>query len=204
MSNAPWDLHKRHTLWGAAVFDPATLLATSLVATAVGGGVSAAGALAGGSAAAQAGKMQQAQTQYVAEQMEQNAGQAIASSQRTMLDTQEKTRLALSTLRARASSSGAAPDVGSPVSIAGDIAQRGSYHALMDMFNGESTATGLENQAKGEIYSGDIAELEGEEKEKASYLAAGGDVLSAIGSAAGQGGRFKYAMRYGVYGNPGL
>ena len=57
------------------------------------------------------------------------------------------------------------------------------YLQSMDLFNGESQATGLLNEAKGFRYSGELAKEGGEEAQKASYLAAGGQLLSSAGSA---------------------
>ena len=144
--------------------------------------------------------MQQTEANYQAAQLNQNASQALASSQRQALDTTQRTNLAISTATARAGASGAAPDVGSAVANAGELAQRGSYQALTDMFNGQSKATGLENEASGVRYTGDVEEYEGEEKEKASYLAAGGDFLSSIGSAAGSYGKLTFPVSRGSAG----
>jgi hypothetical protein len=166
---------------GISRFDPATLMVGATVAAGAVKGIST---IAGGKMAAQAGQMQQTEANYQAAQLNQNAAQALASSQRQALDTTQRTNLAISTATARAGASGAAPDVGSAVANTGELAQRGSYQALTDMFNGQSKATGLENEAAGVRYTGDVEAYEGEEKESAAYLAAGGDVLSGIGSGA--------------------
>src|SRR6185437_9690492 len=126
--------------------DAGNLMAASLGATAIGGGISAGGTLAGGSYAAAAGRAQNQAAQFEAGQIDSNAGQAIASGQRQMMDTEQRTRLAESSAIARAGASGVSADVGSPAAITGSIASRGSYQAMMDMFNGQSTATGLENR----------------------------------------------------------
>ena len=182
------------------VYDPATLMAGSMAASAIGGGISAGGSLASGSYAAKAGQAQMAGANYEAAQLDQNASQAIASSQRQMLDTQQRTNLAVSSAPARAGASGVAADTGSPLANTGAIAQRGSYQALMDMFNGQSKATGLENEAQGIRYTGQLDEIAGAEKERASYLAAGGDVAGAAGSMMSSYGRYAYPMRNNTYG----
>lgn len=178
-------------------FDPGTLMVGTMAASAIGGGLSAASTLAGGSAAAAAGSMQRTADIYKASQLTQNAGQAIASGQRQMFDAQDKTRLAISSARAAGAASGVDIGVGSPAEIQGQLAQRGSYHALMDMFNGESAATGLENQAAGERYSGDIAEYEGEAKQSASELAAAGTLASTAGSMTSTYSKFAYPTASG-------
>lgn len=187
---------------GYVVNDPMTLTAVSMGATAVGGAASAAGTLAGGSMAARAGQMQQQEADYQAAQLNQNATQAIASGQRQMMDTQQRTRLAMSSSTAQAAGSGVNAGVGSPATNVGQLAARGSYQALMDMFNGQSKATGLENEAAGDIYSGQAAEIGGAMQKSASYLTAGGTLAGTVGSMAGEYGLAKYPALYGrpVYG----
>jgi hypothetical protein len=70
----------------------------------------------------------------------------------------------------------------------------------MDVFNGKSTMTGLLNEAAGVTYGGDIAALEGEEKQKASYLAAGGSALGTAGSALSGFGKGAYPTATGSTG----
>lgn len=172
------------------VFDPMT--ATAMAATAAAGAISASGTIAGGNYAKQAADMQQQAANYQADQVDTNATQAFASGQRQMLDTQMKTRLAISSSTARAGASGVDAGVGSPVTNVGALAQRGSYQALMDMFNGASTATGLHNQAAGIRYSGVMEEMGGEEAQSASRTAA----LATLAGSAGNTFKMYGAMQY--------
>lgn len=160
-------------MWGRVNFAP--MMLGALAMTAISGAASAAGTLAGGNAAKTAGDMMQ-------QQSIQNAAQAVASGQRKALDTQDRTRMAMSTVTARAGASGVDAGVGSPATDVGEIAQRGSYHALMDMFNGQSEAVGLRNQ-------GNLAEWEGNVKKDNSYLAAAGTLAGTAGSMFQQYGR---------------
>lgn len=171
---------------GVVVFDPGTLMVGSMAATAIGGALSSEGTLASGSAA-------KTSADFKAAQLKQNAGQSIASNQRQALDTQQRTNLAISSATARAGASGVAADTGSPVADVGAIAQRGSYQALTQMFNGESTATGLENEAAGDEYTG-------EAQQDASYLAAGGQVASTAGNMMSIYGRYTYPTSRGPSG----
>lgn len=173
-------------------FDPVTLTVASIGATAAGGAISAAGTLAGGAAAKQAGEMQQTEANYQADQQTQNAGQAIAAGQRQSFDTALKTKLAVSSARANAAGNGVNAGVGSPVEAVNQLEKRGSYAATMDMFNGESTSTGLLNQAAGERYSGQAAEIGGEEAQEASYYSAAGTLASSAGSMMKTYGAYKY------------
>lgn len=179
------------------VFDPMSM---TLAATAVGGALSAGSTLAGGAYAKKAGELQKQGADFQAAELEQNAGQAKASAQRTALDTGLKTKLAMSASRARAAGSGVDAGTGSPVNNQGELAERGSYHALMDMFNGESTAAGLADQARGVRFSGDLAELEGKEKRNASYLSAAGTLAGTAGSMFSTYGRLGYPTTRGASG----
>lgn len=193
--------HKRFSadIWERCCFDPATLTAASIGATAIGTGVSAMGTLAGGNAAAQAGQMQQQATNFQAAQIDSNATQAIAAGQRQAISTTQKTDLTLGTLRANAAGSGVNAGVGSPVDVAGAIAKRGSYNAAMDMFNGESTATGLQNQAAGIRYTGQAEAIGGQEQQTASELAAAGTIAGGVGSGLKSYGSFAYPQSFRSY-----
>jgi hypothetical protein len=98
------------SLFGRASFDPGTLAVGSMGATAVGTGISVIGTLAGGDTARQAGVMQRQEAEFQAQQLESNATQAIAAGQRRILDTQQKTRLAMSSATAAAGASDVAAD----------------------------------------------------------------------------------------------
>jgi hypothetical protein len=193
-----WRAQLDYGLAAAGVcFDPLTLTAGTLTglsmgATGAGGALSAASTIAGGNYAAAAGQMQKTAAYAKAKQLDENAGQAIASSQRQMFDTQQRTRLAISTARARGAASGVDVGVGSPAAIQGELAGRGSYQALMDMFNGQSAATGLNNQASAARFEGDAAEIEGEAKQTASYLAAAGTLAGTAGSMTSTYSNYKF------------
>jgi hypothetical protein len=189
--------NERYSAMGAfdgVLFDPTGGLLTggAMAATAAGGGLSAMGTLAGGQYAKQAGQMQQEAAEFTAEQLEENATQAVASSQRTALDTALKTSLAISSSRANAAGNGVNAGAGSAVTNVGNLAQRGSYQAMMDLFNGQSTATGLQNQAAGVRYTGAMEEIGGEEAQTASDLAAAGTLAGSAGN---------MAKLYGAMGN---
>lgn len=194
-----WNDRLQYRLADVAAFDPTGGILTAGLMMA-GGAMAGAGTLAGGAAAAQGGRMAQAAANFQADQVRMNAGQAIASSQRTMLDTQLKTNLAISGSRATAAASGVNVGEGSAVENQGELAKRGSYLALMDLFNGRSAATGLENEAAGIRYTGAIENLEGQEKETASYLAAGGTLAGSAGSALSSYAKARYPTPSGTAG----
>jgi hypothetical protein len=183
-----WSDRYTSGLYGRAVFDPLT--ATAMAVTAVGGAISASGTLAGGSYAAQAGQMQQTASNYEAAQLESNATQSIASSQRSMLDTNLKTNLAISSSTANAAANGVNAGTGSAATNVGNLAARGRYQAAMDLFSGQSKATGLENQAAGLRYSGQMEEIGGQEQQSASKLAALGTLAGSVGTGLSQYGKY--------------
>lgn len=195
-----WNDRYAFRLSDAAVFDPASATATAIGLTVAGGATGALGTLAGGSAAKQAGLMQQQADEFRAKQAEQNASLAIAGGQVKAADTTLKANAAESTSTARAAASGVDAGSGSAATNVGEIAKRGSYQALMDLHAGQVQATGFENEAQGVRYGGDLSELEGEEKQKASYLAAGGQALSTAGSGFSTYGKLTYPTPTGSSG----
>lgn len=178
-----------------------------MAVSAIGTGISAAGTIAGGNAsrsagtAAQvAGQMQQQALNAKADQQTSNAAGELAAAQRTMLDTRLKTSLTQSTMTAKAAGSGFNAATGSMLNNSGEIAQRGEYQALMDVFGGQNEMTGTLNQADATRYSGKIAALEGDAK--AAEGEARGDAadLSALGTIAGGAGSM--LKTYGSYAYP--
>jgi hypothetical protein len=143
--------------------------------TLLGGLIGASGALAGGKYAEQ-------MAQYKATQDTINASQAIASSQRQMLDTEQKTRLAISSLRARAGASGV--NVASPSSVgaAGAIGARGAYQAGMALWSGQNQAAGLLTQAAAERATGQAAQIGAGYSSAATIAGMGSSMLSQYSS----------------------
>ena len=154
----------------------------SLGLMAVGTAMSAAGTVAGGNAAAAAGQSQQNALNYKATQENQQAMTERASAQRAAFDKQRETGLLESKLQAGAAAGGGGASDPTIVSLGGQIAGRGEYESLLDMFKGENTARGYENQATADIASGQAAAAEGSAKQSASYLSAAGTVIGSAGS----------------------
>jgi len=189
----PCSVHRR------AAFDPLTAL------TAVGAGVSAAGTIMGGNAAASAGEAQAAAQrraaadnatalEFKAQQEEQNAQESRAAAQRQSLEKGRQTKLLLSSLQARAAASGGGASDPGVLDLAGDISRRGEYQALTEIYNGESRARGLMDQAAGDRFSGatgiqgaelaaNAAIAEGKAKQAASYMSAAGTIIGGGASA---------------------
>ena len=171
---------------GVVVFDPATLTALSLATTAAGAGLSATSTIAGGAA-------KKTEANYEAAQATENAGADIGASQRQMLDTQQRMRLAASKVSAEAGASGTNAGVGSPGATTRSITQRGTYQSMMDLFTGQNKATADLNRAAGEVYSGEAAK-------EGSDLAAAGTIAAGAGQMTSTFGRYKYPKVFGGQG----
>lgn len=104
-----------------------------------------------------------------------NAGQSNAAQE------YRKTQLALSSNTARAAASGVNPGFGSPVANAGKIAKWGTYNQLMDIYNGKTQATGLQDQAQADIYGGQQAASAGMWGAGGTLLSGGASLLKAYG-----------------------
>lgn len=161
------------------VFDPVTMTTLAVV----GGAVSAAGTIAGGNAAASAGAAAQQSQNFKAAQEDQAAQESRAASQRDSLEKGRQTTLALSTLQANAAASGGGASDPGVLTLAGNIAGRGEYESLMDMYKGENRARGLTDAATGARMTGEADLAEGEAKQSASYLSAAGTIIGTAGSA---------------------
>lgn len=166
----------------AALGGGSALTGGAMLATGLGAAVTAAGTLAGGANATAVGKMQQTADNYQAGQIRANAGTAVGASQRAMMDQQNRTNLLRSSAVAEGAAGGTETTTGSDVENQSEIVEKGHYNALMDLWNGENKATGLENEAAGEELSGKIAAAGGSMQQKASYYTAAGTLLSGAGS----------------------
>jgi hypothetical protein len=173
-----WSAYEHFRGW-KAVHDPVTMT----VATVASGALSAAGTIMGGNAAAAAGKSQQDAAYFKAAQEEQAAQESRAAAQRTALEKDRQARLLQSTLQANAAASGGGAADPTIIGLGQDIAGRGEYQSLMDLYTGENRARGLEDQAMGSRMSGDAALAEGKAKQSASYLSAAGTLIGSAGSA---------------------
>lgn len=173
-----WKAFDHYRGW-ATFHDPVTMT----VATVASGALSAAGTLMGGAAAADAGSRAQQAGYFKAAQEEQAAQESRAASQRQAQEKARNTRLALSTLQARAAAGGGSASDPGTLNLAGDIAGRGEYQSLMDLYTGENRGRGLEDQAIGSRLTADAAKAEGEAKRDASYLSAAGTLIGTAGSA---------------------
>lgn len=139
-----------------------------------GTAVSSIGTLVGGEMAAKAAETSSA---FKAAQLDQAAAESRAAGQAQAFERRRQARLALSTLQARAAQGG---DTTSPgiLDLTGDIAQRGEYQALAEMYAGENRARGLMDTATATRMEG---EATADAARTGSYFKAGGTLLSGAG-----------------------
>jgi hypothetical protein len=171
---------------GGRLFEPislTTMAVASAATTMAGSAVSAMGTIASGNAALEAGQRGQQAAYFTAAQQEQGAQESRAVAQRQALDKRHKADLLLSSLKARGAAGGTTISDGDVLDTAGEIAARGEYEALFDMYQGENRARGLQDQALASRMTGDAALAEGRAKKSASKLSAIGTIIGGAGSA---------------------
>ena len=169
-------------------------MAATTALLAGGSALSALGTLGSASAQRQAGAAQQAQLNYKAAQEDQQATQAIAASQRQGFDQQRKTAQVQSSLVARAAGDGGSATDAGVLTVAQDIAGRGEYNFLGDLYQGEDRAAGLRAQAGADRYSGAAAKA-------GADASATGTILGGIGSLASKfGGSLSGTGSAGLFG----
>lgn len=148
-------------------------------------GASMLGTVASAEATLASGKAAQQGADYQAKQLEMNAAGERAAGQRRMFERQDATRRAIASSRTRAAASGVDPGAGSALTNEQDLAARGEYQALLEMWGGENEATGLENKAQG-------VRFEGEMKRRGARLAALGTLAGGVGATLGGAGKYYF------------
>lgn len=148
----------------------AALAPLALAATAIGGVVSAMGTLAAGADAKEA-------AYFKAAQEEQQAQESRAASQRSAMESRRQAQLAISKIQANSAAGGSLASSGNPLQISENVAARGEYQALADMYKGENRARGLEDTAMGSRMTGDAAERGATYKAFGTLLSTGGSMF---------------------------
>lgn len=152
-------------------------LGDALTWNSVGTGVRIGGQIFTGIAQLQAGAQAAQAAAFTAAQLRQNAGQALAASQRDAYGAQKQTDYVLSrALAVAAASGGGASDPG-VVNLMAEITAQGAYKQSVALYQGQEKARMMELQAQG-------AEFEGDSKEAAATGAAIGSGLGAASSLA--------------------
>jgi len=103
------------------------------------------------------GKQAQSAANDEAAQLEQNAGQQIASSQRAALSDEQQARLAQSRALAVAAASGGGASDPTIVGILSRLNGEGTYRSMVDLYQGQERARQLNDQASAARYKGESA-----------------------------------------------
>jgi hypothetical protein len=158
----------------AAVTVPTALSIAGLAASVGGTLMSAtAGADYGHLASQQAamGEYQQKVAERRAQQLEIEAGQERATSQREASEERRQVRFAQSRAQAVAAASGAGALDPSTLDVIGDLEGEAEYRALTRLYEGENRARGLDYGAKLERSAGKVGQYEAHERAYATRLA---------------------------------
>lgn len=167
MARAPWE-YGRFDLWSNVLHEPITAtVATALAIT---------GSVLSGLGQMQAGKAADKNAKFQAAQLEQQAGQERASSQRVAIEERRRAAIAASNARAAAAASGGKATDPTVLNIQGALAGQGEYNALTALFEGEERARGLNLQAAGKKF-------EGKQAKKAGMIGGMSTIIGGTGSA---------------------
>lgn len=134
-----------------------------------------------------------AAAQFEAAQLEQQAGQEEAASQRTVFEEGRTSKLVQSRALALAAASGGSASDPTVVKIISGIASEGAYRQNLAIYQGEEKARQLRLAAKADIMSGDIGAAATVAQGKSLFLQGAGSLASS--------GATMFS-RYG-YGRPG-
>jgi predicted methyltransferase len=134
--------------------------------------LSAYGQKQSGSDAAATGLQQQQLANYQAAQLRVNAGEAIASSQRSAQDIQRQTDYVASRALAVAAASGGGASDPTVVDLIARAAGEGAYRRSVALYQGEDKARALNAQASATEYGGQLAAEAGGKTQAASDIGA--------------------------------
>jgi hypothetical protein len=167
----------------------ASLATTAL--SAAGTGMAAGGQLAAGAQAAALGRAQAASLGV-------QAGQEVAQGTQDIANAALNTKYVISQTRGAAAASGGVATSPTVVGLEGQIAARGSYSALAQMYEQREKANALNYQGALDIYSGKVEQTADQVKAFSTVLSGAGSLASKYGN---PGGAQSDAVLYG--GEPG-
>lgn len=141
-------------------------------------GLSAASTLFSASGAKKQGKAAQAQAEYDAQQMEQQAQASRAEGTRVAYEDRRQGRIVESNARAAmAAGGGSASDAGS-LEMLGKIGAESQYNSLVSLFKGESQAQDYNRQADTRRYEGALAKKNADDKALSTILSGASSIYS--------------------------
>jgi len=152
-------------------------LAPSIIG-AVGTGMKASGEMSAGFAARRAGESQQVAAEYTAQQLDTNAGQTQASSQRAAAEEIRKSLLVQSRALAISAASGGGAMDPTVMALIGGYSKEGELASETMLYGGAERARGMREQAKATRYEGATRAEAGRTAEATSRLKAAGTIIS--------------------------
>lgn len=159
--------------------DPATIGPVMQGAGTVAGVI---GNLSAGRTARKQGEAAQAAANFEAAQMDQAAGQQIASAQRAALEQRRRAALIVSRGLAVAAASGAGASDPTVANLLADVEGEGAYRAGVALYEGEERARQLSLGADAKRYEGEIMKQGGKDRQTAYTIAGIGRGLAGGGS----------------------
>lgn len=114
-----------------------------------------------------------------AQQLRQQAGDSIASSQRAALEEKRRVDLVQSRALAVAAAGGGSASDPTVVRILSDLEGEGAYRAAVALYGGEDRAAKLRAAADSRVFEGEAAARIGRQKESSYNIASAGSVASA-------------------------
>lgn len=148
------------------------------------------GLMLSASAAKLSGRRRRVEAEFEAKQLEINAGQAVAASQRDAMEVQRNVDLVESRARAVAAASGGALDDPTIINTVARISNYGAYQKAVALYQGEDKARTLRFTAATKRYEGQLAEDLGDLTGQAYEKSANAAELAGWASVAGQGASF--------------
>lgn len=153
-----------------------------LAIMAVGAILGAAGQYQQGRIARKQGEAMQQAKAFEAEQLDENAGQAVAASQRQAMEQRRRASLVASRALALSAASGAGASDPTIENIISDIDGEGEYRAAVALYEGEERARRMRLGADAALFEGDMAAATGRAQGRAATVGALGSLAMAGGS----------------------
>jgi len=142
----------------------------------------AAGQVYSGMAASAEGKGESRLAKYNAQVQEREAQAIEQRGKREGIMQAKEAERRMSTLAARLGTSGVVTTEGSPLAILAEQATESEQDNLMIGYNAQLEASRARAQARADIYEGKLAKQRGRNKATASYIGAGGTLLTGFSS----------------------
>jgi hypothetical protein len=166
------------------------LATIATIASIASAGVTAVGTIAAGNAKAAQAEAEAQAADFQARQLDVQAKDARAVGQRDMLEARRKKELALSSLQARAGSSGFSATDPTALALADEIERYGTHQEQMAQYGGTVGARDASLSAAGKRFSASVSRDMAPRYEAMGYMGAAGTILGGVSTLAD-----KYARR---------